>query len=134
MGLAVVITAVLITVTAFWQGALTLEQVRNAIGFVTKAKPIVSHLEDPFLAQKLVTIKSFNDKSVILVFKDSGEDSTYALNEELVVIREDTNSEEKSFSASVLREDDFGKYVRLVPIYIRPKPTLPEKKVLGLYL
>lgn len=134
VGLALVITAILIIVTAFWQGVLTVEQVRNAAGFISKVKPIVSHLEDPFLAQKLVTIKSFDDKSVVLIFKDDGEISRYALNEELIVIRKDTSSEEKSFSVSVLREEDLGKYLRLVPIYIRPKPELPEKKVFGLYL
>lgn len=134
VGLALVITAILIIVTAFWQGVLTVEQVRNAVGFVSKVKPIVNHLEDPFLAQKLVTIKSFDDKSVVLIFKDGGEISKYALNEELVVLREEGNPEIKSFSVSVLREEDLGKYLRLVPIYIRPKPELPEKKVFGLYL
>ncbi len=143
MGLVLGITAIVIAVTAFWQEKLTIRQVLETIGFsrqdltpiANKKQPIVSHLEDPFLAQMAVTIKSFDDKSVVLVFKDGGEILTYALNEEFVVIR--VNNPEvkiKSYSVSILGEEDIGKDARLVPIYIRPKPELPEKKILGLYL
>jgi len=143
VGLVLGITAIVIAVTAFWQEKLTIRQVLETIGFsrqdltpiANKKQPIVSHLEDPFLAQMAVTIKSFDDKSVVLVFKDGGEILTYALNEEFVVIR--VNNPEvkiKSYSVSILGEEDIGKDARLVPIYIRPKPELPEKKILGLYL
>ena len=144
VGLALVITAILITVTAFWQEGLTVKQLLKIVGLsewwsgesqAEKAQPTISHLDDPFLAQKAVTIKSFDDKSVTLVFQDNGETLTYALNEEFVVLRVDNPRVKiKSYSVSVMREEDIGKDARLVPIYIRPKPELPEKKVLGLYL
>ena len=82
-----------------------------------------------------MTIKSFDDKSVTLIFQDNGETLTYALNEEFVVLRVDNPRVKiKSYSVSVMREEDIGKDAGLVPIYIRPKPELPEKQVLGLYL
>jgi hypothetical protein len=145
VGLALVITAILITVTAFWQEGLTVKQLLKIVGLsewwsgesrrAEKVQPIVSHLEDPFLAQKIVTVKSFDAESVTLVFQDNGEALTYASNEEFVVLRVDNPRVKiKSYSVSVMREEDIGKDARLVPIYIRPKPELPEKQVLGLYL
>lgn len=143
LGLALAITAILITATTVWREKLTIGQLLETTGLSewwsgeprNKAQPIVSHLEDPFLAQKIVTIKSFDDKSVILVFKDGGEILTYALNEEFLVLRvKNPKIKMKSYSVSILREEDIGRDVRLVPIYIRPKPELPEKKVLALYL
>lgn len=143
-GLALGITAILITVAAVWGEGLTVGQLLKTTGFsewwsgepqAEKTQPIVSHLEDPFLAQKAVTIKSFDDKSVVLIFKDGGETSTYALNEEFLVLRVYIpEAKIKSFSVSVLRQEDLGQDAKLVPIYIRPKPELPEKQVLGLYL
>lgn len=147
MGLALSITTILITATAVWREEMTVGQILKTVGIsdllewwkgesqTDKVQPAVSHLEDPFLAQKLVTIKSFDDKSVALALKDGGETLTYALNEEFVVLRVNNQRVKiKSFSVSLLREEDLGKDARLVPIYIRPKPELPEKRVLGLYL
>lgn len=144
VGLALAITAILITVTAVWREGLTVGQLLKTTGLsewwsgepeADKVQPIVSHLEDPFLAQKIVTIKSFDDKSVVLVLKDGGEILPYALNEEFLVLRvNNPRIKIKSYSVSVLTEEDIGKDARLVPIYIRPKPELPEKQVLSLYL
>lgn len=147
LGLALSITIILITATAVWREEMTVGQILKTVGLsdwwnwwngesqTDKVQPTVSHLEDPFLAQKVVTIKFFDDKSVALVLKDGGETLTYALNEEFLVLRvNNPRVKIKSYSVSVLTQEDLGKDARLVPIYIRPKPELPEKQVLGLYL
>lgn len=103
-----------------------------------KKTPVVSHLADPFKSKRSVKVISFDNQSVGL--EEDGRQTVYPLLLDavkdidgiLILRRDDEDSFDASRSSPA--DEDVGREAVLVKIWIRPKPELPEKRVLALYL